>query len=269
MGRSLDISLRNHSQARRNGFPRRDFPGAVRRRGNGLHRIRDHHRGAFARGRLDRHHRRRAQFALHQPHLQIRHAKSSAKKYVVAAGPGQEARLLVAHRTRSWLRRRRHAHHGAQRRAAAGSSTARKRSPPTVTTPTFASPWPSRTRRKSTTAFPPSSSRRELPAFARARKKTSSACARATQARSYSPIAASRPKIFWAARAKASSTACKFSTAAAFRSRRSAWAWRRAPTNARCATPSSASSSARPSRNFRPSSSSSRTWPRKSKPRAC
>jgi alkylation response protein AidB-like acyl-CoA dehydrogenase len=38
---------------------------------------------------------------------------------------------------------------------------------------------------------------------------------------------------------------------------------------ARCVTPSSASNSAKPSRNFRRFSSSSRTWPRRSKPRAC
>ena len=59
-------------------------------------------------------------------------------------------------------------------------------------------PWPSRTRRRNTTAFPRSSSRRELPAFAPARRKTSSACAPATPAKWFSPIAACPLKISWA-----------------------------------------------------------------------
>ena len=69
VGRGLAVPVRNHSQAGRNGFSRRDLPREIRRRGNGLRRIRDHHRGAFARGWLGGDHRRRAQFALHESHL--------------------------------------------------------------------------------------------------------------------------------------------------------------------------------------------------------
>ncbi len=55
------------------------------------------HRRTVARGWLRRNHRRRAQFALQQSHLQIRH-RSAEAKISARPGAGQKTRLLVAHR---------------------------------------------------------------------------------------------------------------------------------------------------------------------------
>ena len=170
MGRSLDISLGTHSQARRNGIAWRDFPGAIWRRGNGLRRIRDHYRGAFARGRLDRHHRGRAQFALHQSHLQIWH-RGAEDEIRRPARPGQKTRLLVAHRARSWLRRRRHAHRGGEERRRLGHQRREDVHDERALCRRLRRHGRHRRSRKSITASRRSSSRRELPAFAPAKRK--------------------------------------------------------------------------------------------------
>ncbi len=93
-----------------NGLDGRDFSGRVWRRGPGLHRVRDGHRGTRARRWLGWTDRGGAQFAVHQSHLQIRHARA-AQEICDAAGAGQEAGLLVADRAASGFRRGRRADH--------------------------------------------------------------------------------------------------------------------------------------------------------------
>src|ERR1700685_2524899 len=95
VGRSLEVSPGIGSQAGRDGISGCDFPGEVRRRGDGLRGIRDHHRGIVTGRWLDRDHRRRAQFAVLKSYLQIRDRRAE-EEVSDAAGVRQEAGMLVA-----------------------------------------------------------------------------------------------------------------------------------------------------------------------------
>ena len=61
------------------GFMGVIFPEEYGGAGMGYVEYVDHHRGAFARGRLGRHLRGRAQFALLEPHLHVRHGGAEAQ----------------------------------------------------------------------------------------------------------------------------------------------------------------------------------------------
>ena len=84
------------------------FPEKYGGAGLGLRRVRYRHRRALSRGWLGGHDCRRAQFALHESHLQVWN-EGAAQEIRRSSRAGQEARVLVAHRAGSGLRCGRHA----------------------------------------------------------------------------------------------------------------------------------------------------------------
>ncbi len=130
-------------------------------------------------------------------------------------------------------------------------------------------PWRSLTRQKAHTGFPRSFWRREWRGSAPGKRRTSWVCGQATLPKWCSAIVTFRQEACWARKARALSTACKSSTAGAFRSRRWVWGWRRELTRQRQNTPSSANNSGKRSASSRPSSSSWRTWRRRLRRRGC